>query len=91
MARIRMSESELLELGKNVQTQQNNIQDVSAAGNAAVSAADADWQSAAFDTFKERWSRDRGLLEQLASELADWNRKLNQHAGVAREVNRPFA
>ena len=34
--------------------------------------------------------RDRGILDKLAAELTDWNRKLGEHARVANAVNKPF-
>ena len=90
MPRIRMSESELTELAGKVQKQKHNIDSVTRAGVTAVNQADADWRSTAFETFKGRWQRDRNILDKLSNELADWNRKLGQHAKVANVVNRPF-
>ena len=90
MARIRMSESELTELAGKVQRQKQNIDSVTKAGVTAVNQADAEWRSTAFETFKGRWQRDRNILDKLATELSDWNRKLGQHAKVANVVNRPF-
>jgi len=90
MARIRMSESELTDLAGKVQRQKQNIDSVVKAGVTAVGQADADWRSSAFETFKARWSKDRSVLDKLATELSDWNKKLGQHATVARDVNRPF-
>jgi len=90
MARIRMSETELTDLAGKVQKQKNNIDSVMKAGMSAVNAADADWRSSAFETFKGRWQRDRGILDKLAAELTDWNRKLGEHARVANTVNKPF-
>ncbi len=91
MARIRMSEAELTDLAGKVQRQKNNVDAVVKAGVTAVGQADADWRSSAFETFKGRWSRDRAILDKLANELTDWNRKLGQHAKVAGAVNRPFS
>ena len=91
MPRIRMSESELTDLAGKIQRQKQNTDSVIKAGVTAVSQADADWRSSAFETFKSRWTRDRGILDKLAAELTDWNKKLGQHAAVAREVNRPFS
>ena len=31
-----------------------------------------------------------GILDKLAGELTDWNRKLGEHARVANAVNKPF-
>jgi uncharacterized protein YukE len=90
MPRIRMSETELTELAGKVQKQKQNIDAVTRAGVTAVNQADADWRSSAFETFKGRWTRDRNVLDKLATELSDWNRKLGQHARVANVVNKPF-
>jgi uncharacterized protein YukE len=90
MPRIRLSESELTELAGKVQKQKRNIDAVTRAGVTAVNQADADWRSSAFETFKGRWTRDRNVLDKLATELSDWNRKLGQHARVANVVNKPF-
>jgi uncharacterized protein YukE len=90
MPRIRLSESELTELAGKVQKQKQNIDAVTRAGVTAVNQADADWRSSAFETFKGRWTRDRNVLDKLATELSDWNRKLGQHARVANVVNKPF-
>ena len=91
MARIRLSESELTDLAGKVPRQKQNIDSVVKAGVTAVGQADADWRSSAFETFKSRWQKDRNILDKLATELSDWNRKLGQHATVARDVNRPFS
>jgi uncharacterized protein YukE len=86
-----MSESELTDLAGKIQKQKQNIDSVTRAGVTAVGQADAEWRSSAFETFKSRWSRDRGVLDRLSTELSDWNRKLGQHADVAKAVNRPFS
>jgi uncharacterized protein YukE len=91
MPQIRMSESELRDLATKIQRQQRNTAAVTQAGNTAVGQASAEWQSTAFETFRSRWGSDKGVLERLAADLQDWNRKLNDHASVAARVNRPFA
>lgn len=91
MAQIRMSESELLDLQKNTQRQQRNVQDVTTAGNTAVGAAGSEWASSAFDSFKDVWAKHKTFLNGLDGELGDMQRVLVQHAGVAQQVNRPFA
>jgi len=90
MPRVRMSESELTELAGKVQKQKQNIDSVTRAGVTAVGRADSEWRSSAFETFKQRWSRDRNILDKLATELSDWNRRLGQHAQVANATNKPF-
>ena len=90
MPAIRMSESELRDLASKIQKPQQNVADVTRAGATAVSTAGSEWQSSAFETFKTRWSQDKGVLDRLAADLQDWNRKLQEHASVANRVNRPF-
>jgi len=86
----RLSESELLDLARNSQKQQRNVEDVRQAGESAVRVADSGWRSQAFETFKARWNQDKGQLTSLAQELARWERQCNQHARVANRVNQPF-
>ena len=90
MPQIRMSASELRELATKIQKQQQNVADVTRAGATAVGQAGSEWQSTAFETFKQRWSQDKGVLDKLAMDLQDWNKKLGEHAQVADRVNRPF-
>ena len=91
MSMIRMSESELMQLANNVKRQQQNTDDVNTACRTAVGQADAGWHSAAFDSFKERYNRDKTILNNLATALRDWNQQLAQvHAPTAHTVNRPF-
>ncbi|MBV9544778.1 MAG: WXG100 family type VII secretion target [Chloroflexi bacterium] len=85
-----MSESELRDLSSKVQKQQQNVSDVTRAGQTAVSQAGSEWQSSAFETFKARWQQDKGVFDRLAADLSDWTRKLNEHSTVAARVNRPF-
>jgi len=90
MPRTRLSESELTDLAGKVNRQKQNIDAVTKAGVSAVNAADAEWRSTAFETFKGRWTRDRNILDKLAAELTAWNRDLGKHAHVANVVNKPF-
>jgi uncharacterized protein YukE len=87
---VRLSESELRDLARATQKQQQNVEDVSKAGESAVRMADSDWRSQAFETFKSRWNQDRGKLNSLSQELSNWNRQCTQHAQVANRVNQPF-
>jgi len=87
---IRLSETELRDLSRSTQKQQQNVEDVSRAGDSAVRVADSEWRSQAFDTFKARWQQDKGRLDSLARELANWQKQTDQHAQVANRVNQPF-
>jgi hypothetical protein len=87
---VRLSESELQNLAKNTQKQQSNVEDVRRAGESAVRMADSDWKSSAFESFKARWQRDGRELNQLAEQLADWQKKCTQNSQVANRVNKPF-
>jgi uncharacterized protein YukE len=88
---VRLQESELRDLAARMSKQNRNVNDVMDAGRMAVSAADADWRSSAFESFKQRWNQDRAILDRLAAELQHWNRKLeHDHAPTAHRVNLPF-
>jgi uncharacterized protein YukE len=88
--RIQLSESELKQLADNSRKQQQNVDDVTKAGETAVGVAGGGWQSQAFQTFDACWQQDRGKLTQLSQELANWQKQCMQHSAVAHRVNQPF-
>lgn len=84
---VKMSESELLKVSSDTNTQMQNVQKVIQQLNAAVTGTD--WRSQAADSYKSRWGQDKSTLDALVRELEAWSRKCKDHAAVANRVNRP--
>ena len=87
---VQLSAGELQRLMQNSKKQKQNVDDALQVGEQAVRAADAGWQSSAFDTFKSKWAQDKGQLTKLSDELGKWIKQLGDHEQVARAVNKPF-
>lgn len=85
---VKMSASELDKVKSDTNKQKQNVDQVIQQINSAVTGTD--WRSTAAASFKERWSRDRGVLSRLSSDLGQWANEAGKHADTARRLNVPF-
>jgi uncharacterized protein YukE len=87
---VQMSEGELRRTAADIKRHKDECDQIINAIQRAVRVASADWISTGMDSLKQESANDVRILQRLSDDLRDWNPKLNQHAEVAKYVNRPM-
>ncbi len=88
MSIIKIDPVELDGVSRDLSTQRGNVIHILQQINRTVSSTY--WRSAAADTLRERWVRDKGMLDRLAASFTESSISCKKHAGVAREINKRF-
>lgn len=88
MATIRLDETELERLNRDIGRQQQNLREIITQVRSAVSGTD--WRSEAATSFKDRWRLNERTLTELEDRLRDWAKKCSEHGRIAHETNKKF-